>query len=81
MIKYCTNCLFPDTKPDLQFDSEGLCTACSYFNNRPKIDWDKRYDELLKIVEKYRKKDNGNWDCIVPSSGGKDSTAQALIIS
>jgi N-acetyl sugar amidotransferase len=78
MIKYCTNCLFPDTKPDLQFDSEGLCTACSYFNNRPKIDWDKRYDELLKIVEKYRKKDNGNWDCIVPSSGGKDSTAQAL---
>ena len=49
MIKYCTNCLFPNTKPDLQFDSGGLCTACSYFNNRPKIDWDKRYDELLKI--------------------------------
>ena len=76
MIRYCKNCLFPDTKPDLQFDEKGVCSACNYYNERPKIDWDNRYKELLKIVDKYKKPDY--WDCIVPSSGGKDSTTQAL---
>jgi len=76
MIQYCTNCLFPDTKPDLQFDDKGVCSACNYYNERPKIDWDNRYKKLLKIVDKYKKSDY--WDCIVPSSGGKDSTTQAL---
>ena len=78
MINYYKNCLFPSTKPDLQFDKEGVCSACNYFNNRPKIDWDMRYKELLKIVEKYQNTNGSNWDCIIPSSGGKDSTAQAL---
>lgn len=78
MIKYCINCLFPETKPDLEFDNKGVCSACNYFNDRPKIDWDKRHQELLKIVEKHKNKSGSNWDCIVPSSGGKDSTTQAL---
>lgn len=78
MIQYCKKCLFPATKPDLQFDEHGVCSACNYFKERPKTDWDKRYQELLKIVEKYKNNSGSNWDCIVPSSGGKDSTAQAL---
>lgn len=43
MIKYCVECLFPETKPDLQFDEHGVCSACNYFKDRPKIDWDGRY--------------------------------------
>ena len=78
MIKYCVECLFPETKPDLQFDEHGVCSACNYFKDRPKTDWDGRYQELLKIVEKYKNNSGSNWDCIVPSSGGKDSTTQAL---
>ena len=50
----CKKCLYPSTKPDLQFDAQGNCSACNFFSNRPQTNWDKRYQELLKIVEKYK---------------------------
>ena len=78
MIRYCKSCLYPDTKPDLKFDKKGICNACINFNCRSQIDWDKRYQELLIITEKYKNTSGNNWDCIVPGSGGKDSTVQAL---
>ena len=68
----------PDTKPDLSFDEEGICNACKNFENRPKINLEERKTELLDIIEKYRSKDSSNWDCIVPVSGGKDSTTQVI---
>ena len=68
----------PDTKPDLLLDEEGVCNACRSYENRKKIDWDFRHNELLKVVEKFRNRDGGNWDCIVPVSGGKDSTYQVV---
>ena len=43
------------------------------------INWKKREKELLKLLEKYRK-NNGEFDCIVPGSGGKDSAYQAHIL-
>ena len=49
MIKYCIKCLFPETKPDLEFNKEGICNACTNYLNRPKIDWDKREKEFLKL--------------------------------
>ena len=77
-MKYCTQCLLPSTKPDLQFDKSGVCAACNAFSNREKIDWSGRKKEFEEIVEKYRSKDSSSWDCIVPVSGGKDSTAQVI---
>ncbi len=77
MITYCKFCLFPSTKPDLKFN-KGICSACDHYFGRPKIDFEKRYKELLEIVEKFKNKSNSNWDCIIPSSGGKDSTYQAI---
>jgi N-acetyl sugar amidotransferase len=68
----------PDTKPDLYFDKQGICSGCRSFEKRKKVDWAKRKAELLKIVEKYKSKDSNNWDCIVPVSGGKDSTYQVV---
>ena len=68
----------PDTKPDLQIDEEGICNACRSFERRNEVDWDARYQELLKLLDKYRQKDGANWDCIVPVSGGKDSTYQVV---
>lgn len=64
----------PDTKPDLSFDKDGICNACRNFESRGVIDWDARKKELLAILDKYRSKDKKNWDCIIPVSGGKDST-------
>jgi N-acetyl sugar amidotransferase len=68
----------PDTKPDLFFDEEGVCSACRSFEKRKEVDWEVRGREFLKVVDKYRSKDSTNWDCIVPVSGGKDSTYQVL---
>jgi N-acetyl sugar amidotransferase len=76
MIRYCTRCLLPDTKPDLTFDDHGVCNACTNFANRPTIDWNERRRQLDGILERYRSKDGHTWDCIVPVSGGKDSTYQ-----
>lgn len=78
MVRYCTNCLYPDTKPDLQFNDEGVCSACVAFAARSEVDWDGRRAEFMEIVESYRSKDGSNYDCIVPVSGGKDSTYQVL---
>ena len=64
----------PDTKPDLQLDDDGVCNACRSYEQRTDVDWDARRDELLTVLAKYRRSDGGNWDCIVPVSGGKDST-------
>lgn len=77
MLKYCIRCVMPHTKPDLHIDHEGVCNACRSIEKRKEVDWDQRYQELLSVLAKHRK--NGeNWDCIVPVSGGKDSTYQVI---
>lgn len=78
MLKYCTRCVMPDTKPDLKLDEQGVCNACRSFENRKEVDWDKRRIELERLLERYRRPDGSNWDCIVPVSGGKDSTFQVI---
>lgn len=77
MFRYCSVCLLPSSKPDLYFNQEGVCSACTSFLERPQIDWDERKSNFLQIIEKFRKHD-GNWDCVVAVSGGKDSTFQVI---
>lgn len=77
-MKYCNRCVMPDTKPDLFLDEEGVCNACRSFEKRTQVDWDVRKKEFHSIVDRYRSKDGSNWDCIIPVSGGKDSTYQVL---
>ena len=79
-MRYCKRCLFPDTKPDIYFDEKGVCDACNsadrkhgYINS---IDWVKREAEFEVLLDRYRSKDPMKYDCIVPVSGGKDSTYQ-----
>ena len=70
--------MMPDTKPNLSFDEEGICNACRNYEKRDEVDWNKRKEELMSILDKYRSKDGLNWDCIIPVSGGKDSTYQVV---
>jgi N-acetyl sugar amidotransferase len=77
MLKYCIRCVMPSTKPDLHIDTDGVCNACRAYENRQHVDWDARKQELLTLLDKYRSP-AGNWDCIVPVSGGKDSTYQVI---
>ncbi|MBN8195899.1 MULTISPECIES: N-acetyl sugar amidotransferase [Thalassospira] len=78
MLRYCTKCLYPHTKPDLGFDEHGVCSACNAFNQRKEVDWELREKEFLQVVEAFRSRDGASYDCIVPVSGGKDSTYQVI---
>ncbi len=80
MLVYCKKCVMPSTKPDLHLDESGVCNACRSFEARKEVDWTKRLTELQNILEKYRQPSGSNWDCIVPVSGGKDSTFQVVQI-
>src|SRR5688572_19145400 len=77
MLSYCTRCVMPSTKPDLVLNHDGVCNACLAYEAREAVDWDERRSELVAVLERYRQ-DGRNWDCIVPVSGGKDSTYQAI---
>jgi len=72
-IKYCTKCTISNQRPRITFDENGVCAACQYAEfKKTKIDWELRDKELKELCDKYRKND-GSYDVIVPSSGGKDS--------
>ena len=81
-IKFCKSCLFPETKPDLHFNDDGICSACVGANNKDvNIDWDKRAQEFSRIIDKFRLPENEiGYDCLIPVSGGKDSTYQAYFM-
>ena len=79
-MKYCKKCLYPDTKPQLVFDQEGICSACNNHLLKNNIDWEKKNKQFLDILEKHRSNDGSNYDCIIPVSGGKDSTYQTYMI-
>ena len=81
MLKYCTKCWYPHTKPDLTFNEEGVCSSCTAFEARKTIDWDARRELFIDYMDK---RSTGNirnssmYDCIVPVSGGKDSHYQLI---
>ena len=80
MIKYCHHCVYPETKPDLSLDENGICDACRFVDVKDTTNWDLRRKELAEIFEKFKNKDGSNYDCVIPVSGGKDSTFQAYVV-
>ncbi len=93
-VIFCKKCVMSNQRPastaefrhtinskkvTMNIDEEGICDACRQAEIKDKIDWKMREEELLKLLEKYRRND-GNYDCIVPGSGGKDSSFQAHIL-
>lgn len=79
-MKYCVNCLQPDTRPNTRFSEDGVCPACDYFARLQHVDWQERYEILLELVASYKQNRSrkSRFDCIIGVSGGKDSTRQAL---
>ncbi len=78
-MKYCKKCVMPDTRPGLYLDKEGVCQACRHAERKKKIDWNARMEELKKLCDKYRGKDD-YYNCIIPVSGGKDSHYQIYVM-
>ena len=72
-LKRCTKCLLPETHESISFDGSGVCSVCRQVEFKEgKIDWTQRRKNLEELVESYRGR--YDYDCIVPFSGGKDST-------
>jgi len=72
-IFWCKNCLNASTRPRITFDQRGWCNACQWMEEKYTLDWSLREKELIDILEKLRSK-NGEHDCVVPVSGGKDGS-------
>jgi N-acetyl sugar amidotransferase len=81
-FRYCKRCLFPETKPDLYFNEEGVCSACIAAESKDNgINWEQREKDFHSIIDKFRLgKEEVGYDCLIPVSGGKDSTYQAYFM-
>ncbi len=93
-VKFCKRCVMSNQRPastaehkhtkeskkvTMHIDEEGICDACRTAEMKENINWQQREEELLKLLDKYRRNDGG-YDCLVPGSGGKDSAYQAHVL-
>ena len=62
------------TRPRITFDERGFCNACQWMEEKQKLNWPEREKYLKKILNETKKNKKGNYDCIVPCSGGKDGS-------
>lgn len=79
-VKFCKKCTISNQRPRITFDEHGVCSACNYAEfKRSKIDWAERERELVETCNRFRRND-GRFDVVVPSSGGKDSAFVAHML-
>ena len=95
-IIFCKNCVMSNQRPGSisEFfhtkdrknakylkinEQDGICDACKQNDIKNKINWKEREKKLVKLLDKHRKK-NGEYDCLIPGSGGKDSAFQAHVL-
>ena len=72
-LKRCSKCTLPETHETISFDEQGVCNVCKQIEYKvDNIDWEQKEKDLVKIFDEYKGK--YDYDCIVPYSGGKDST-------
>jgi N-acetyl sugar amidotransferase len=68
----CAKCGLPETYETIEFDSSGVCNICRNAERKRTEDWGAKRWALTAMVDAYRGRHP--YDCLVPFSGGKDST-------
>lgn len=77
-MQYCKKCVLPDTRPNLKIMADGVCNAChSWQEKKHAIDWTAREKDLQALIATVKSR-KADWDCVIPVSGGKDSTWQVI---
>ena len=85
-VVFCNRCVISNQKPITGLETShgladkkettrfvnGVCDACRWTEQKETIDWEDRERQLAELCDRHRKSD-GNFDVIVPASGGKDS--------
>lgn len=77
-IQYCQKCVLPDSRPNLEIGIDGICNACKAHGLKPNIDWDTRHQAFIDLIKDVKARSTG-YDCLIPVSGGKDSTWQVVV--
>jgi N-acetyl sugar amidotransferase len=93
-VHFCRRCVMSNQRPTsvpefrhspdlahgtMNIDAAGICDACRFADQKEKIDWSDREQQLVKLLDRYRSQD-GSFDCLVPGSGGKDSCYAAYLL-
>jgi len=68
-LRRCSRCLLPETFPFIAFDEEGVCNYCANYSP-----WRSKGVESLERLVAPMRKGGGEPDCLVPVSGGRDSS-------
>ena len=76
-MKYCRACITPSSRPHIQFDETDLCNACLNHVRKQTIDWGRRSEAFQEVVRRAQARSK-RYDCVIPVSGGKDSTWQVV---
>ena len=76
-MTYCRVCVLPNTRPNLVLDAQGVCNACRSHATKKTIDWEAREQAFQQVVAN-AKSYHRSYDCVIPVSGGKDSTWQLV---
>ena len=72
-LRRCAKCVLPETHETIVFDQEGVCNICRQQEfKQSAVDWAAKKGELDELISAHKGKHD--YDCIVPFSGGKDST-------
>tara|TARA_R100000687_G_scaffold83625_1_gene87816 strand:- start:4554 stop:5792 length:1239 start_codon:yes stop_codon:yes gene_type:complete len=72
-ILVCSKCLLPETVESLVIGDDGVCSVCKNISYKhTSINWEERGHRFDEILDAHR--GQGQYDCVVPFSGGKDST-------
>lgn len=93
-VKFCHRCCISNQRPSstveyahvaqsqkqtIRFDEEGVCDACRVAEAKTTVDWKEREESLQELCSQFRSS-TGDYDCVVPGSGGKDSFYAAHIL-
>ena len=77
-MNWCKSCILPDSRPGVVLNSKGICGACkNALEKEDVIDWNKREHEFYRLLDSVKNNCSG-YDCLIPVSGGKDSTWQVV---
>lgn len=80
---YCTRCVYPRISVNLLIDDDGVCSACRTAEEVEAISdaqWAHRRGIFVRLLEQARKGREGDYDCVIGVSGGKDSYYQVDVV-
>ena len=81
-MKYCKRCVYPEAAVNLYIDEDGICSSCRTFEAFEALDtefWAQRQKRFEQIIDERLSQNRGDFDVLIPVSGGKDSYFQTHI--